>query len=99
MSVLKDILQKLETAKNPIAQAIHKGDHFRVLGLAFKKGMILKEHQAHMPSKLTVLSGLVVYREGEKEIKLEQYEACDIPVNITHSVEALEDSMCLLSQG
>jgi hypothetical protein len=38
--IIKEILHQLETAKNPVAKAIHKGEHFKVLAIGFKKGMI-----------------------------------------------------------
>ena len=97
--IIKDIIEQLKSSEHPVAKALHSGEHFRVLVMGFKPGMKLKEHQAHLPSKLTVLSGEVVYRENEKEVFLKQYDETNIPVNVTHSVEALEDSLCLLTQG
>ncbi len=97
--IIKDLLAQLETVAHPLAKAIHKGEHFKVLAIAFKKGMILKEHRTQLAAKLTVLSGAVVYKEGMVEKTLLQYHETDIPVNVVHSVEALEDSLCLLTQG
>ncbi|AFD05924.1 cupin domain-containing protein [Solitalea canadensis] len=97
--VIKELLEKLETSPIPVAGALHAGENFRVLVLAFKKGMILKEHKAHTPGKLTVVNGRVVYTEGEKKIPLSVYEHTDIPLGIPHTVEALEDSVCFLTQG
>ena len=92
-------LAELQNSAHPVARALHKGEHFKVLIIAFKKGMILKEHKAHLPSKLTVLEGRVTYREGDKIIALEKFEETPIPVEVIHSVEAVEDSLCLLTQG
>jgi len=61
--------------------------------------MKLKEHEAHLPSKLTVISGQVIYRESTREVKLNIFDEVEIAVNIRHSVEATEDSICLLTQG
>lgn len=97
--VIKEVLAQLETAAHPVAKALHTGEHFKVLVLAFKAGMHLKEHKAHLPAKLTVFSGAVIYREGSKEVILNTHDQTDIPVGITHSVEATEDSLCLLTQG
>ena len=99
MTTIKDIISDLKTALHPVAKALHKGDHFRVLMFGFNKGMILKDHKAHLPSKLTVVTGTVIYKEGEKEVTLMKYDEIDIPVEIVHSVEAIEDSLCILSQG
>ena len=61
--------------------------------------MILKEHKAHIKSKLTVLEGAVIYKEEQRIIELEQYDEVEIPIEITHSVEAKEDSLCIVTQG
>ncbi len=34
-----------------------------------------------------------------KEYKLFQYYEIDIPVSVSHSIEAMNDSLCLLIQG
>ncbi|WP_417444899.1 hypothetical protein [Joostella sp.] len=93
-----DVKRKLESSKSPVAQSLHQNTHFKVLVLGFKKDMVLKEHKAHRISKLTVLEGAVKYVEEGRTIILNQYEEFDIPVEVTHSVVALEDSLCLLSQ-
>ncbi len=97
--VIKDVLDQLQHAQHPVAKALHKCDHCKVLVLAFKKGMALKDHTAHQPTKLVVINGNVVYTEGGKEVTLHQYDEIDIPVEAEHAVKALEDSLCLLTQG
>lgn len=96
---IKQIKQDLQTKEHPVARAIHKGTNFKVIALGMNKGMILKEHQAHLPTKLTVLEGEVIYVEDTKRIALTQYDEYDIPVEVLHSVEASADSLCLLTQG
>lgn len=96
---IKEILTQLETAEHPVGRAIHKNDHFKVLVIAFKKGMALKEHKAHHPSKLIVMEGNVIYKEEGRTVDLKKFEETDIPVEVTHAVEAVEDSVCLLTQG
>lgn len=97
--VIKEIKEKLASATNPIAKPLHVGTGFKTLAIGFIKGMILKEHKANLPSKLTVLEGAVVYKQDDKSTTLHQYDTHDIPVEIMHSVEALENSLCLLTQG
>jgi len=97
--IIKDILLQLETSSHPVAKAIHKGEHFKVLTIAFKKGMILKEHKTSLPAKLTVFSGKVIYRQEELVKELHQYDETDIPAGITHAVECLDDAVWLLTQG
>jgi len=96
---IKSILEQLKSGGHPIAKVLHKGEHFKVLVIGFKSGMRLKDHKAHCTSKLTVISGCLFYRECERNIKLETFDEIDIPVNVSHSVEAIEDSLCILTQG
>lgn len=96
---IKQVKEKLKTSKGPVAQSLHQGSGFKALIMGFNKGMILKEHQAHIKSKLTVFEGSVLYKEENREIKLQQYDEVDIPVKVMHSVEALADSLCVLTQG
>lgn len=95
---IKEIISALETATHPVAKALHKGNHFKVLAIGFKKGMILKEHKTHLPTKLFLLSGKIIYREEEISNTLSRYDEMEIPVNVLHAVEAMEDSLCLLTQ-
>jgi quercetin dioxygenase-like cupin family protein len=96
---IKEIKEDLKSSKSPVAKSLHHGSGFKVLLMGFMKGMILKEHKAHIQSKLTVLEGAVIYKEENRSINLLQYDEVEIPVEITHSVEAIEDSLCILSQG
>jgi len=96
---IAEIKEELKNANHPIAKSLHHGTGFKVLMVGFNKGMILMEHKAHVVSKLTVLEGAVIYKEENKILELRQYDEVNIPVEITHSVEAMEDSLCVLSQG
>ena len=96
---IKDTLLQLETSDHPVAKPLHKGSNFKVLIIGFKKGMKLKEHEAPLPSKLTVLTGSVIYYQGGRTTELQQYDEHEIPVDTPHSVEAKENSLCLLTQG
>lgn len=96
---LKEILLELETANHPVVKALHKGEQFKTIAIGFKKGMILKEHKTNLPAKLFVIQGKVIYKQGEVFTLLNAYDEIEIPTNILHSVEATEDSLCLLTQG
>jgi quercetin dioxygenase-like cupin family protein len=97
--IIKEILHQLETAQNPVAKAIHKGEHFKVLAIGFKKGMHLKAHKTNLAAKLTVLSGAVIYKQGDLIKTLLQFDETDIPIGIIHEVECTKDALCLLTQG
>lgn len=93
------ILSEVDKAKHPVATAIQKGKNFRTLAIAFKEGMHFKDHRVHKPTKLLVLSGRILYKQNEKQILLKKYDELDIPVNASHTIEATEDSLCLLLQN
>ena len=97
--IIREILSELETKDHPVAKALYKKDGFKVLMLAFKKEMILKEHKANIPTKLVVLDGKLLYKSDSEEIIFNKYDEFDIPVNDLHAVSALEDSLCMLLQG
>ncbi|GAA4095242.1 hypothetical protein [Mucilaginibacter panaciglaebae] len=97
--IIPEILSLLETAETPVIKILQQQASGKVLALGFKKGMILKEHQTAVPAKLVVIEGTVLYRQGEKSITLNKLSDLDIPVKITHWVEALQDSICLLILG
>lgn len=96
---IKEVKEKLETSIHPVAKSLHQGTNFKVLMMGFKKGMTLKEHKANLPTKLTVLEGAVRYIEESRDIELNQYDEVEIPVSEIHSVEALTDSLCVLTKG
>ena len=97
--MIKNALAEVEIKNHPVANALFKSEGCKVLVIAFKKGMILKEHKANITSKLIVLNGKVNYVNDEMRTALGQYDEFEIPINQLHSVEAVEDSLCLLIQG
>ncbi|MFN3640285.1 MAG: hypothetical protein ACK4UK_05140 [Flavobacterium sp.] len=96
---IKELKKELRNTKYPVIKLLHHGTNFKVLVMGFNKGSILKEHKAHIRSKLTVLEGAVVYKEVNRELELKQYDEVEIPIGIPHSVKAIEDSLCFLTQG
>ena len=97
--VIKSALQELEKATHPVAKIIHNDANCKTLVLAFKKGMVLKEHKTNVPTTLLVMDGEIEYRVGEEKITLKKYNQTGIPIGMLHAVEAKEDSVCLLIQG
>lgn len=93
------VKEALKSAKNPVARIMHKGNTSKCLMIGFNKGMIMSEHKAHLPSKLFVCDGQVLFVIGDETKLLKKYDEMDIPVDIIHEVQALEDSICLLIQG
>jgi len=96
---IKQLLKDLDSSTHPVARALHAGHGYKVLVIGFKKGMVLRDHTAKLPSRLTVIKGRVIYNESAISYELNTYDAQDIPIAVMHSVEAKEDSLCLLTQG
>jgi quercetin dioxygenase-like cupin family protein len=97
--VIKDAMAEVELKSHPVARILHKGDMFKVMIIAFKKDMILKEHKTHLPATITVIKGRVNYRKEDSVTTINEYDDFQIPIHETHSIESLEDSICLLTQG
>ena len=93
---IDEVLQQLKTSEHPVARILHKTEHCKVLVIGFKAGMILKEHKTQVGGKLIVLSGHIIYKQGDIETEAFQYDEIIIPINIVHSVMAIDDSLCLL---
>ena len=97
--IIQDILRQLENSITPVVKILQRGENFKVLVLGFKKGMILKEHQTNVTTKLLVVDGSIVYRRANDSVNMSKFDEIDIPANVLHSVEAKEDSICFLIQG
>lgn len=97
--IIKELLEQLETSNHPVAKPLRKGEHFKVVAIGFKKGMVLKEHKTALPAKLIVLAGSVLYKEGTISKTLHQYDETEIPEHVLHAVECIEDALCMLIQG
>ena len=96
---IKDIKEELKSSSHPVAKPLHHGTNFKVNIMGFKHGMILKEHTTLVRAKLTVLEGSVIYKEANRVVELKQYDEVYIPINVMHAVEAIEDSLCILTKG
>jgi quercetin dioxygenase-like cupin family protein len=99
MMILKDIIAQTELSNKPLAQIIKHNNQFKVIAIGLKKGMLWPNHKAMLPTTLLVTKGHVVYKENEREVELAVFDDFEIPVNLVHSLEAKEDSLCILLQG
>lgn len=97
--IIKNILAQLSETTRPVSKIVKSGTSFKTIAIGIKKGMIWRDHKAVMPTKLLVVQGTLIYRQGEKKVVLEQFDDLDIPVEIIHSLEAVTDSLCILVQG
>lgn len=97
---MNSIKEKLAVStEKVVTKVIQKGADFKVIGLGLNKGAILKEHKAPGRAKLIVIEGLISYKTGGTKIIMSQYDEYEIPLEEYHTVEGLEESICLLIVG
>lgn len=99
MMVIQDVMAALSEAAGPVVKVLVKGDQSKTIVLCFKKGMTLKEHQTGVKTRLVVIEGQINYFSAHGTVMMNKFDDLEIPVNIPHSVQALDDSICFLIQG
>ena len=77
--------------EKPSVFHLKKSDKIKYFAVALGKGAILKKHVAPVPSTLLVLQGEINFVIGEKNIKLNQFDVFEIPVNEEHEVHGISD--------
>lgn len=97
--ILQNILLELETAKSPVGKMLRKGTDFHVLGIGFKKDMVLPEHKTNLPARLIVIQGEVVYHSDAGPLILGRYDEHEIQRNKLHWIKANEDSLIMVIKG
>ncbi len=96
--IIQEVIAELKGAAAPVVKVLVKGNSSRVIVLGFRKGMSLKEHKTGVSTRLVVIEGKISYLSASGKITMDKFDDLDIPVNIPHSVEAEEDSICFLIQ-
>lgn len=96
---IKNILLELDASEKPLGKVLRKGEDFHVLAIAFKKRMVLEEHRIHIPAKLLVIKGEVVFNTDYSATTLSLYDEYEIPADELHWIEAIEDSIILVIKG
>ncbi|MFD2146124.1 hypothetical protein [Mucilaginibacter antarcticus] len=97
--ILRAIKEELAACDKPVAKIIKSGSNYNLLAVGLKKGVTWQDHKTAMPTKLIVIEGSVIYQENGGKVPLMIYDEFEIPVNIIHSLEAAEDSLCMLIRG
>lgn len=97
--IIKDVISRLEEADCPIIKVLQNQASGKVLVIGLKKGISLKKHQTAVPARIAVIEGTVVYQQEDISVTLDKFSDMEIPVNVLHAVEALENSVFLLIIG
>ncbi len=76
---------------------LRKGEGMNVVLLVMKAGDRLEEHAAPGPFSLSVREGRVRFETPEEELEAEAGTLLTCDAGMRHTVEALEDAVCLLT--
>jgi quercetin dioxygenase-like cupin family protein len=93
---LHEVEQKSLQAEAPVVEAIFKAEGSKVIAIGMKRGVVLHKHTAPSKAKLLVIKGEVDFNTENQSKRLALYDTYDIPLEVTHSVEAYEDALFLL---
>ncbi len=88
MNILKTIAFKPE---KPTVLSIRKTETINLFAVGLLRNQLLKKHKASIPSLLTVLTGSFEFRIDGEKILLKQFDTFQIPVDVEHEVEGLDD--------
>lgn len=94
--MLKELMTEVNTKTSPAVKLLHKNNYTKVLAIAFKENMLLKEHKSPGLAHLVVMQGKVEYRSKNEAVILDCYDEMNIPGEDLHSVLALEDALIIL---
>ncbi len=79
------------------ATTLRKGEGLKVVLLVMKKGDRLDEHSAPGPMTLSVYEGSIRFSAADEEVEAGAGTLLACDSGVRHSVEALGDTVCLLS--
>jgi quercetin dioxygenase-like cupin family protein len=79
------------------AVTLVKEPALRVVLMLLGKGTKISEHQAAGPLTFLLLTGSVTFRAGERADRLEPGGLAVLESAFPHAVEALEESVCVLT--
>ena len=77
--------------EKPAVLSIRKSETINLFSVGLLKNQLLKKHKASIPSLLTVLTGSFEFRIDGDKILLNQFDTFQIPVDVEHEVEGLEE--------
>ena len=86
-----------QTGRNSIT--LRKAPGLQLVLLAMQAGDHLREHQTAGQITLHVISGSVRFATADDSVELGSQTVVALDGSVPHSVEALEESVCLLSIG
>ena len=97
--IIQETIEKMKASTGPVTAVLHKNEHFKVILLGLKKGLVLKEHKTEIRAKISVIFGSVNFKLGEEITPWKQYETVEIAVNADHWERGGEDSLWMMTKG
>jgi len=97
--MIQEVIKMIPNSQSVITRIIRKYVNNRIIVIGLKKGIFLPDHISSVPALLIPIQGKVYFRSDVISIKIQTLEEVEIPVNVMHSLEALEDSVCILIKG
>tara|TARA_R110002051_G_scaffold91205_3_gene160273 strand:- start:40524 stop:40841 length:318 start_codon:yes stop_codon:yes gene_type:complete len=99
MEVLTEISEAISESDKPVIKQIYSKNGQKMLAIGLRKGVIFPEHIAPSKAKLIVVQGQIEFIIASDRKKLECFDSYDIPQEVKHSVEGVEDAIFLLLLG
>jgi quercetin dioxygenase-like cupin family protein len=94
-----NIKENLKFNKNkPVSFPVRKSSSYDQMAIGLMKGQVLKKHVAPTPTLLTVLEGEIKFSIAGEDLILGQFDTFQIPVDVTHEVTGLEESIFTLTK-
>lgn len=85
------------SSEDRLAISLVKDDALNILLMVLKKGARLAEHRTRGPIAVQVLSGSVRFSTASKDAQLSSGSIAALDRDIVHELEALEESVVLLT--
>lgn len=82
---------------SPAVKRLVTADGVNLIAMTFQAGQVLQDHRCAHPITVQCVSGHIVFHAGEHSEVLTPGRIAHLPAQITHRVEATEDSVFLLS--
>lgn len=97
-TVIADLAAEVEIPQDgTLSRVLYTDDQIRVVVFAFDAGQELTEHTAAVPAVIQVVAGRVRLTLGADELTAGPGAWVHLPARLPHSVEALEQSVMLLT--
>jgi quercetin dioxygenase-like cupin family protein len=85
------------SSEDRLAVSLVKDDALNILLMVLKRGARLAEHRTKGPIAVKVLTGSVRFSAGSEQTALSAGHIAALDRNVAHSLEALEESVVLLT--